>query len=286
MDDPNGVDFPWKPPTFWEALGDEFLSGDGDSVDVADLKGAGKVIGLYFSAHWCPPCKGFTPVLVETYKKVKAAGKQFEMIFVSSDRDQTQFMEYFKEMPWLAIPQGDKRKNALSKRFEVEGIPCLVLVDAETGETITKNGRGAVGGDPEGKDFPWYPKPVTDLAVDGEGLNEETCLCALLEGCPAPAQEAGLAALTAVATAHKKEGGEVLFTDETADDINRCSDKIEPFLQALDMQGQLCDASVEGNPDQRCPADVDNRVCDLLVKFDKGKVVESGKHYSTEAKLE
>ena len=22
-----------------------------------------KFIGVYFSAHWCPPCKAFTPVL-------------------------------------------------------------------------------------------------------------------------------------------------------------------------------------------------------------------------------
>ena len=35
-------------------------------------------LGLYFSAHWCPPCKAFTPKLVETYNKVKAAGKQLE----------------------------------------------------------------------------------------------------------------------------------------------------------------------------------------------------------------
>jgi len=60
---------------------------------------------------------------------------------------------------------------------------------------------------------------------------------------------------------------EVLFTDETADDINRCSDKIEPFLQALEMQGQLCHAAVEGSADQRCPSDVDTRVCELLGKL-------------------
>ena len=28
-------------------------------------------IGLYFSAHWCPPCRGFTPVLADTYNKIK-----------------------------------------------------------------------------------------------------------------------------------------------------------------------------------------------------------------------
>ena len=26
------------------------------------------LIGIYFSAHWCPPCRGFTPVLSEFYK--------------------------------------------------------------------------------------------------------------------------------------------------------------------------------------------------------------------------
>ena len=62
------------------------MNGEGDTVDVSELRGAGKTIGLYFSAHWCPPCKAFTPKLVETFGAVKAAGKQFEMIFISSDR--------------------------------------------------------------------------------------------------------------------------------------------------------------------------------------------------------
>lgn len=34
----------------------------------------------------CPPCRGFTPKLIETYNKVKDSGKSFEIIFVTSDR--------------------------------------------------------------------------------------------------------------------------------------------------------------------------------------------------------
>jgi thiol-disulfide isomerase/thioredoxin len=34
----------------------------------------------------CPPCKAFTPQLIETYSKVRARGRNFEVIFVSSDR--------------------------------------------------------------------------------------------------------------------------------------------------------------------------------------------------------
>lgn len=138
-------------------------------------------MGIYFSAHWCPPCRGFTPQLVETYKKLKASGKDFEIIFASSDRDTKSFQEYFQEMPWLAIPQGDPRKDALSKLFGVNGIPMLVILDEER-NVITTSGRGAVGADPEGKAFPWHPKPVKDLSEGADGLNEETCLIVMCEG--------------------------------------------------------------------------------------------------------
>lgn len=42
-------------------------------------------------------------------------------MFASSDRDDASFKEYFAEMPWLAIPLGDKRKEELSDMLDVEG---------------------------------------------------------------------------------------------------------------------------------------------------------------------
>lgn len=59
MSDPTAAEFPWKPKTFWEAM--EGCSGplidkSGGSTPVSDLKSK-DVIGLYFSAHWCPPCR-------------------------------------------------------------------------------------------------------------------------------------------------------------------------------------------------------------------------------------
>ena len=226
MEDLKGENFPWKPPTVWEAMGDEFMSGDGEAVELSALRGEGKVIGLYFSAHWCPPCKAFTPLLVETYKKVKAAGKEFEVVFVSSDKDMGQFQEYFATMPWLAIPPGDKRKAALSTRFEVEGIPALVLVDGATGETINAKGRGAVGGDPEGEEFPWRPKALNDMASGADGLNDEACVCVMMEGAPAESQAALAAAMGVVAEAAKAAGGEELYfvaraAGEVADQVRK-----------------------------------------------------------------
>lgn len=64
--------------------------------------------GLYFSAHWCPPCRGFTPVLAQLYTKLKENNQSIEMIFVSSDRDENSFKEYFNEMPWHALPFSER----------------------------------------------------------------------------------------------------------------------------------------------------------------------------------
>jgi nucleoredoxin len=211
-EDPTGKNFPWKPPSFWEALGTEFLKGtDGETVDVDEIKGAGKVIGLYFSAHWCPPCRAFTPQLIDAYTNHLKA-KNLEIIFVSSDRSGPDFEKYFATMPWLAIPNGDKRKDPLSKRFGVRGIPSFVLVDGATGETISSNARGKVSSDPTGAEFPWLPKALMDMVADGpEGINEELTLCAMLEGCDAPTTAAAKAVLEPIAEASKAAGEGTLF---------------------------------------------------------------------------
>lgn len=43
------------------------------------------------------------------------------MVFLSSDKDEASFKEYFGEMPWLAVPFGDSRKAELSDMVEVNG---------------------------------------------------------------------------------------------------------------------------------------------------------------------
>jgi nucleoredoxin len=136
-----------------ELLGSVVLDGQKKQVPVATLDASGKVIGLYFSAHWCPPCRGFTPKLAEFYAKMK---DRLEVVFISSDKDEAQWGTYFAEMPWLALPFSDRtRKTGLSEMYGVRGIPTLVLVDAATGETINVNARSMVDQDPSGAGFPW-----------------------------------------------------------------------------------------------------------------------------------
>merc|ERR1712193_506183 len=144
--DPKGEEFPWKPKTLKEILAGATLIGkDEHPVDASVLEG--KTFAFYFSAHWCPPCRGFTPQLAEWYTK-DLKSKGLEVVFVSSDKDHEQFADYFKEMPWLALDFADrKRKTQLSGMFGVRGIPALVIIDKD-GSVITTNGRGAVSSDP------------------------------------------------------------------------------------------------------------------------------------------
>ncbi|UJR34305.1 hypothetical protein I4U23_021708 [Adineta vaga] len=127
-----------------------------EKVDLNDEKYQGKLIGLYFTAHWCPPCRGFTPILTEFYKNYHEE-KNFEIIFISSDQDEKSFNEYYNEMPWLALDYNDRKtKEELGNKFHVTGIPKLIFLDVDSGDIVCEDGRQQVQSiDPEGKDFPW-----------------------------------------------------------------------------------------------------------------------------------
>lgn len=53
--DPEGASFPWFPTTIQQDLGSHVLDNNGEQVPLSSLNG--KYLALYFSAHWCPPCK-------------------------------------------------------------------------------------------------------------------------------------------------------------------------------------------------------------------------------------
>ncbi|KAK9707390.1 hypothetical protein RND81_07G194500 [Saponaria officinalis] len=145
------------------------IDSSGTMVPVSDL--VGKHLLFYFSAHWCPPCRGFTPKLIETYHEIKAKTPSFEVIFVSRDRDQSSFDEYYSGMPWLALPFGDERKASLSRRFKVKGIPFLVAVGPE-GKTITTEARhlvAAFGADA----FPFTDDHIKVLKEQSEAMPKE-----------------------------------------------------------------------------------------------------------------
>uniref|UniRef100_A0A2N9IQC9 protein-disulfide reductase n=1 Tax=Fagus sylvatica TaxID=28930 RepID=A0A2N9IQC9_FAGSY len=117
---------------------DFVIDKSGSQVPVSEL--VGKNVLLYFSAHWCPPCRAFLPKLVKAYHEIKEKDNTFEIVFISSDRDQSSFDEFFGGMPWLALPFGDERKPFLSRKFKIQGIPAAVAI-GPSGKTITNEAR-------------------------------------------------------------------------------------------------------------------------------------------------
>lgn len=182
-DDPEGKKFPWTPKTFSESWPQSVLTKKG-KVESSSFDD--KYLMLYFSAHWCPPCRGFTPVLSAAYTKLKRERDDFELVFVSSDKDQKSFDEYFSEMTFWALPfEHRDEKNALSKLFDIQGIPSLLIlgpVPAGGGNrpVINTSLRGIIeGGD--FSDFPFHPKPYKDFTTDTDSLGGTKSLVILNE---------------------------------------------------------------------------------------------------------
>ena len=126
------------------------LSKKGQTTPAEGFKGA-KLIGIYFSMHNCPPCRQFTPVFAELYNEINESEKVMEVIFCSGDKTQEEYDEYYGEMPWLALPKGDARLPPIAKKFEVRGVPRLIIikpdgtvVDQNAVQKITMEGPSAI----------------------------------------------------------------------------------------------------------------------------------------------
>lgn len=119
------------------------LHTDGSTANIEDTKQVlrkASVVLLYFSAHWCGPCKQFTPILRSFYEKFhKSAG--IEIVFVSFDHSERTFADYYtRHMPWSAVMFNDKEDGggALAAKFSVNSIPRLVGLRAN-GSVMTSN---------------------------------------------------------------------------------------------------------------------------------------------------
>jgi thiol-disulfide isomerase/thioredoxin len=129
---------------------------DGSKVRASDHVAGKTHIGLYFSAHWCPPCRAFTPTLAAFYDDAAVYAPGLEILFVSADDDQEQFTDYHEEQPWPAFEFGEcgsSAKDDLMEAFKVGSFPTFLILDANTGKVLIEDGRARVEAAPY--DFPW-----------------------------------------------------------------------------------------------------------------------------------
>merc|ERR1712146_599260 len=126
-----------RPSGQWNSLAKNLTKNGKKST--ANLVMGKRAVLIYFSAHWCPDCRGFTPILAKAYRMYTAVMKDVEVVFVSKDHDDKAFNEYFREMPWTAIPFQSAKIRELSNKYRVDWIPQLVVLDAD-GDEVTNNG--------------------------------------------------------------------------------------------------------------------------------------------------
>jgi nucleoredoxin len=121
----------------------QFRNGDIVRADEAALEKK-KLIAFYFSAHWCGPCRKFTPQLVDYYKRIAPDHPEFEIVFFSEDKSQYAFETYMREtnMPWLAIDYAKVKNNDALAKIAGNGIPSLVLVDS-SGNILSSSYNGS-----------------------------------------------------------------------------------------------------------------------------------------------
>ena len=140
-------------------LGTHVMNQNGRKTALSELAKDNEVIGIYFSAHWCGPCKRFTPQLMERYTNWKKIGRPLSIVFISLDKNQEAFDEYYRSMhsEWFTIPfkESERRQCINDDQNTAKATPFLMFVDSKTGEVLAKNGRTIVEQDPNAVDFPW-----------------------------------------------------------------------------------------------------------------------------------
>lgn len=168
LDDALGEKFPWPPPPLTEVLRGVQLQGDGESRLYEQLP-ADAVRVFYFAAHWCPPCRSFSPSLCAALAAVRKRRTKYantQLILVSSDRSEQSYnrtVQSVSSVGALSVPwSATDARLTMPAALGVAGIPALVITDS-TGKILTANGRQHLSADPLGFNFPWAQRPVSVL---------------------------------------------------------------------------------------------------------------------------
>ena len=136
----------WEPKPEIKSVFDDMLDGNlvslnGRRFSRHDLEAKPeKFYVFYYTASWCPPCRAYTPDLVRFYEKARKKNNNFELILVSSDRDEGDMLKYARDakMPWPQIRFSKAREIRGKLGHDVTGIPSVIICDLE-GNVVSRN---------------------------------------------------------------------------------------------------------------------------------------------------
>jgi nucleoredoxin len=82
-----------------------------------------------------------TKQLREVYNELTILSpRNFEVIFISIDRNKEEFQASLNAMPWLAIPNPGMTRQELTRIFAIKGIPTLLILRPD-GKALKTYGR-------------------------------------------------------------------------------------------------------------------------------------------------
>lgn len=101
-----------------------------------------EVIGLLFSADYCPSCHKFVPQLVEVYEHLR--DYKIEIVFVASDKTKEAFEKYLQHhRRWNHVEYDDPIRSQLRQTYEIKTIPALLFFRRD-GTLVERQGRNLV----------------------------------------------------------------------------------------------------------------------------------------------
>lgn len=110
----------------------------GEEIYVSQNKG--KVTVISFWASWCPPCRKEIPVLdqIQTY----VGNDRLQVVAVNYKEDRGTFRKLVKAFKTSSVTLTHDKRGSIGKKYGVEGIPHLIIVDKEGKVVYQTKGYG------------------------------------------------------------------------------------------------------------------------------------------------
>jgi nucleoredoxin len=144
---------------FYNKPGLKLLRKDGSTILATEALKDAEFVLVYFSAHWCPPCREFTPLLKQFYENHHEK-KKFEVVFMSLDKSEEEMLDYFREAhgDYYCLQYEDTKAMSWGwgKRYHFKTIPTLLVFENSTPrKLVARCGRDMLPKDPNAEMFPW-----------------------------------------------------------------------------------------------------------------------------------
>ena len=180
-----------------------FTSEEKQKISNASLRG--KVVLLDFWGTWCPPCRESVPALRNVQKKF--AGKEFQIVSVSSDDDEEVWRTFIasQQMSWTEYID---LSGEIQSTFKIDSFPTYIVLDRDGVIRYRQSGYSQSTGPELEEAINHALKRASDPKLASVAVEDERAAAAAHSEAPAriAAEEKSSAA----------SGGPSLSTDEPA----------------------------------------------------------------------